>query len=85
MPRRPSTTKTTRLEYLPCIHPNAAALDLGSTEIIAAIPPARNAQSVRAFGTFTPDLHALVDWLVMHDIDTVALESTGVYWVPIYE
>jgi hypothetical protein len=68
-----------RLDLLPCIHPNAAGFDIGSTEIIAALPPDRTAQPVRAFGTFTPDLHTLVDWLVEHGIDTVAMESTGVY------
>jgi transposase len=89
MARRPSTPKTTRLEHLPCIYPNAAALDIGSTKIIAAIPPDRAPQSMRAFAqgapAFTPDLQALVQWLVEQGIDTVALESTGVYWVPIYE
>ncbi len=85
MPRGVLTPKTMRLEALPCIHPNAAGLDIGSTEIIAAIPPDRNSPSVRAFGTFTPDLHALVAWLVENGIDTVAMESTGIYWVPIYE
>ncbi len=68
-----------RLDLVPCIHPNAAGLDIGSTEIMVALPPERVPQSVRAFGTCTPDLPALVDWLVEHDIDTVAMESTGVY------
>ncbi len=79
MPRATPVPQQMRLEALPCIHPNAAGLDIGSTEMIAALPPDRDPQPVRAFGTFTPDLHALVDWLVEHDIDTVAMESTGVY------
>lgn len=78
-------TKPLRIEVLPCVFPNAAGLDIGSTEIVAAVAPDRTAEPVRLFGTFTPDLHALVDWLVSLGIDTVALESTGVYWVPIYE
>ena len=53
--------------------------------IVVAVPPDRDPQPVRIFRTFTPDLLALVTWLVACGIDTVALESTGVYWVPIYE
>ena len=40
---------------------------------------------MRKFGTFTPDLHALADWLTACGVDTVAMESTGVYWIPVYE
>jgi hypothetical protein len=61
------------------------ALDSGRPEIIVAIPPARNAPSVRALGTCTPDLHARVDWLVEHGIDPGARESPGVEGLPIYE
>jgi transposase len=74
-----------RLEDLSCVNPNAAGLDIGSEEIVAAIPPDRDDQPVRAFATFTPDLQALVDWLVACGIDTVVMESTGVFWIPIYE
>ncbi len=81
----PSTPQRVRLEALSSVHLNAAGLDIGSEEIVAAVPPDRTAESVRAFATFTPDLHALVEWLVACGIDTVAMESTGVYWVPIYE
>jgi len=49
------------------------------------VPPERTAQPVRWFGTFTPDLHALADWLAQEGVKTVAMESTGVYWIPIYE
>ena len=56
MSRSTPVPQTLRLELLPCIHPNAAGLDIGSTEIIAAIPPDRDPEPVRAFGTFTPDL-----------------------------
>lgn len=81
----PGPTKPLRIEVMPCVFPNAAGLDIGSTEIVAAVAPDRCAEPVRVFGAFTPDLHALVDWLVSLGIDTVALESTGVYWIPIYE
>jgi len=72
-------------EGLKVIHPNAAGLDIGSEEIWAAVAPERTAEPVRKFGTFTPDLQALADWLIACGVDTVALESTGVYWIPVYE
>ncbi len=65
--------------------PNAAGLDIGSDEIWAAVPPDRTSESVRKFGTFTPDLKTLADWLTTCGVDTVAMESTGVYWIPVYE
>jgi len=67
------------------VYPNAAGLDIGSSEIMVAIPPDRGAESVRAFGTYTPDLEALADWLAEQGVTHVAMESTGVYWIPIYE
>jgi transposase len=72
-------------EGLKVIHPNAAGLDIGSEEIWAAVAPDRTAEPVRKFGTFTPDLQALAAWLIACGVDTVALESTGVYWIPVYE
>ncbi len=63
--------------------PNAAGLDIGSEESIAAVPADHDPHPVRAFRTFTPDLHAIVDWLRTCKIDTVAMESTGVFWIPI--
>jgi transposase len=82
-PRR--SPKTLHIDGLPTIHPNAAALDISADEIVVAVPPDRAPEPVRVFRTFTPELHALVAWLLACAIDTVALESTGVYWVPIYE
>jgi transposase len=58
---------------------------LGSEEIWAAVTPERTAEPVHKFGTFTPDLHALADWLASCGVDTVAMESMGVYWIPVYE
>ena len=63
----------------------AAGLDIGAAEIWACVSADRDAQPVRAFGTFTPDLYALADWLGQCQVTTVAMESTGVYWIPIYE
>jgi len=72
-------------EGLKVIHPNAAGLDIGSDEIWAAVAPDRTAEPVRKFGTYTPDLQALAAWLIACGVDTVAMESTGVYWIPVYE
>jgi transposase len=77
--------KRQRLEDLACVHPNAAGLDIGSEEIVLAVPSDRDPQPVRVFRTFTPDLHSLVAWLLACGIETVAMESTGVFWVAIYE
>jgi transposase len=72
-------------DALPGVNPNAAGLDIGSEEIWACVPDDRDPQPVRLFGTVTPDLYALADWLAACRIKTVAMESTGVYWIPAYE
>jgi transposase len=74
-----------RLEQIEIVHPNAAGLDIGAREIYACVPPDRAGETVKVFGTFTPDLERLADWLVAHQVDTVAMESTGVYWIPVFE
>jgi transposase len=73
------------LDPLQQINLNAAGVDIGAEEIYVAIPPGRDEESVRSFPTFTADLHRIADWLEACDIDTVAMESTGVYWIPLYE
>ena len=78
--KRPAT-----LENLAVVHPNAAGLDIGAREIWACVPPGRDVETVKRFNTFTPDLQALADWLVACGVDPVALESTGVYWIPVFE
>ncbi|MEP7359479.1 MAG: IS110 family transposase [Anaerolineales bacterium] len=72
-------------ESLGVVHPHAGGLDIGANEIWAAVPADRDTTHVRAFGTFTPDLQALAAWLGACRIQTVAMESTGVYWIPIFE
>jgi len=74
-----------KLEALKQINFNAAGLDIGDDEIYAAVPEGRDNVSVRVFVTFTVDLYALANWLEACGVDTVAMESTGVYWIPIYE
>lgn len=64
---------------------NVAGIDCGAAEHYVAVPPDRDATSVRAFKTFTSDLHRLADWLAACRITSVAMESTGVYWIPLYE
>ena len=67
------------------INLNAAGVDIGAEEIYVAVPVGRDEESVRAFGTFTADLHQIAHWLKRCEIKTVAMEATGVYWIPLYE
>ncbi len=64
---------------------NAAGIDIGATSHFVAVPPDRDALNVRQFATFTSDLHQLADWLEHCAVDTVVMESTGVYWIPLFE
>lgn len=85
-PKKRSSKKQLRtLDNLTQINPNAAGLDVGDSEIWVCVPEDRSAQPVRCFKTFTADLHDLADWLTECGIKTVAMESTGIYWIPIYE
>jgi len=77
--------KIVRLDSLKQLNLNAAGLDIGATEIWACVPEDRAERTVRVFETFTTDLYALAEWLKQCGIETVAMESTGVYWIPIYE
>ena len=77
--------KIVKLESLKQLNLNAAGLDIGAAEIYAAVPEGRDEISVRRFDTFTADLNALADWLEACGVDTVAMESTSVYWIPVYE
>jgi hypothetical protein len=70
---------------LPVMRPDAAGVDVGATEIYVAVPADRTTDSVRSFPTFTQDLYALADWLGACGVKTVAMESTGVYWIPLFQ
>jgi len=70
---------------LALLNPNAAGLDVGAREHYVAVPADRDPQPVRCFGAFTQDLHRLAQWLLQCGIKTVAMESTGVYWIPLYQ
>jgi transposase len=81
--RRHQKPQTTTSQ--PILRPHAAGIDVGATELYVAVPSDSDPKPVRTFGTFTEDLHALADWLVHCQVQTVALESTGVYWIPIFQ
>ena len=70
---------------LDVVHKDAAGIDVGSKEHYAAVPPNRDPQPVRCFGCFTSDLHRMADWLIQCGVKTVVLQSTGVYWIPVYD
>ena len=72
-------------KFLERVHLNAAGIDIGSGSHWVAVPPDRAEQPVREFRSFTHALIDLADWLTACDVDTVAMESTGVYWIPLYE
>jgi transposase len=67
------------------VYRRAAGIDVGSTMHAVAVPTDLDSEPVRTFGTFTGDLHRLADWLLRIEITTVAMESTGVYWIPVFE
>jgi transposase len=67
------------------INVNAAGIDIGAEQHLVAVPEGRDEVSVRQFGTFTVDLEAMADWLEQCGVTTVAMESTGVYWIPLFE
>jgi transposase len=67
------------------LNANAAGIDLGSRQHWVAVPPERDAQSVRPFGTTTPELEKLAAWLKQCQVSHVAMEATGVYWIPLYQ
>jgi transposase len=83
MNRKRSKSKIDRT--MPMVHPNAAAIDVGATMHVAAVRADRTLEPMRSFGTFTTDLHRLVDWFMECGVETVVMESTSVYWIPIFE
>ena len=70
---------------LEVVHPHAAGIDVGNGSHYAAVRPERDPEPVRRFECFTADLHRLADWLQNCGVRTVAMQSTGVYWIPLYE
>jgi transposase len=72
-------------EPLRVVNPDAAGIDVHSDQPWVAVPPDRDPEPVRRFGAFTGDLEAIADWLARCHIATVVMESTGVYWIPLFE
>ena len=83
--RRLSLKSSRSGSALTLTYPNAAGIDIGSAAHYVAVAPDRDEMPVREFASFTADLIALADWLQACAVDTVAMESTGVYWIPLYE
>lgn len=73
------------LEGLSRVNENAAGVDIGATEIVACVSGGAEVQLVKAFGNYTVDLKAISEWFHQHGVETVAMESTGVYWIPLFE
>jgi transposase len=70
---------------LEVVHPNAAGIDIGNESHYVAVPPTRDSESVRRFGCTTAELKEMADWLKQCGIRTVAMQSTGVYWIAVYD
>jgi len=91
MPQRKRKGRKSKLnvnnlpQHLRHINLNAAGIDIGSDRHLVAVPEGSDEVSVRQFGTFTSDLHDIADWLKKCGVTTVAMESTGVYWIPLFE
>lgn len=83
--KKTQSNKIVRLDALKHINLNAAGIDVGDSQMYVAVPEDRDEQFVRVFGTFTRDLIAIVQWLKDCNITTIAMESTGVYWIPLFE
>jgi transposase len=82
---RSKKTRGKSSRQLSAINPDGAGIDVGSTFHVVAVPTERDPRPVRTFRTFSGDLHQLADWLHEVGIKTVAMESTGVYWIPVFE
>jgi transposase len=78
-PRRPQPSLLERIQ------PDAAGVDCGERSHFVAVPLERDPEPVREFRTFTAELIRLADWLAQCRVRTLAMESTGVYWIPLYE
>lgn len=81
----PTAKPVTQVDELTMMRPNAAGIDLHMDEMWVSVPADREAIPVQCFGMNTPDLNDCADWLTACGIETVAMESTGVYWIPLYE
>ena len=74
-----------RKKALQVAHPDCAGIDVGKREHYVAVDDGSEERPVRRFGSFTDELHAMAAWLRSCGLDAVAMEATGVYWIPVYE
>lgn len=81
----PGKIKVKTNTQLPTLHPHASGIDIGARQIQVAVPIDADPKPVRTFSTFTDDLHALRDWLKACGVQTLAMESTSVYWIPLFQ
>lgn len=72
-------------QKLPVLNPDAAGIDVGSREHYVCVPDDRDKKNVRKFAAFTSDLKEMAAWLKQCGIKTIAMESTGVYWIPLFQ
>jgi transposase len=82
--KKSKKAKETDFVSMAMVNPHAAGIDVGDSLHAVAVPKSRDAQSVRTFGTMSADLEEIVLWLEKCGVDTIALESTGVYWKPLF-
>jgi len=85
MARRSKSKGSRRQPKLHILHTRAAGIDVGSTFHVVAVPPELSPEPVQPFQSFTGDLYRLADWLIEIGVTTVAMESTGIYWIPVFE
>lgn len=85
MARRNKSKGARRQSQFNILHPRAAGIDVGATFHVVAVPPDLSPEPVQAFQSFTGDLYRLADWLVEIGVTTVAMESTGIYWIPVFD
>lgn len=81
----PKTIKREIPKHLQHVNPHAAGIDVGSRSHFVAVAGSSCEQSVQEFSSFTDDLHRMADWLLTCGVTTVAMESTGIYWIPVFE
>jgi hypothetical protein len=84
MTKNVTKANTKNVVTMPLINPNAAGIDIGDTLLAVAIPAGRDTVCIKQFGAFTCDLQLISAWLKQCNIETVAMESTGVYWKPLF-
>ena len=82
--KKAKKSEKNRFVSMPVLNPNAAGIDIGGSLHAVAVPSDRDEEPIRTFGAMTSDLRDIVAWLKLCNVDTVAMESTGVYWKPLY-